>query len=254
MPKRGRRRRTIEPFTKIARPRRLADSVADRLAAAIRSGALKPGERLPGELSLTSELGVARSVVREAIAQLRYDGLIEARQGVGAFVADPDQRRAFRISPDCFAKRQALLKLLQLRTSVSADAAGLAAGARTPAQLRRLKRCLADMQQSMRQGMEGAAARVDAEMRFYATIALASGNEYFAEFLTMLDSRILAELRSVAVKNAMAAEWGDQVLDEHRSVLAAIESRDPEAARTAAREHFARAAQRLADRADIADV
>ena len=47
---------------------------------------------------------------------------------MGAFVADPDQRRAFRISPDCFAKRQALLKLLQLRTSVSADAAGLAAG------------------------------------------------------------------------------------------------------------------------------
>jgi GntR family transcriptional repressor for pyruvate dehydrogenase complex len=193
-------------------------------------------------------------VVREAIAQLRYDGLIEARQGVGAFVADPDQRRAFRIAPDCFAKRQALLKLLQLRASVSSDAAAFAASNRTPAQLRRLERCLADMQRSMRQGMEGAAARVDAEMRFYATIALASGNEYFAEFLAMLDNRILAELRSVAVKNAMAAEWGEQVLDEHRSVLAAIESGSADAARVAARAHYERAARRLADRADIADV
>ena len=244
----------VDTFAKVERPRRLPDEVADRLAQAIRAGRLQPGDRLPPEQSLALEFGVARSVVREAISQLRYDGLIEARQGVGAFVTDADQRRVFRIGPACFAKRKELMKLLQLRTGVCAEAAALAARSRSDAQLRLLESCLRRMQTAMSLGEEGAPERVDAEMRFYATIAAASGNEYIEECLGLLDNRIITELRSVAVKNAMAAEWGEQVLDEHRAVLEAIRDRNPEAARAAARAHYERAAKRLADRADFADV
>jgi len=59
---------------------------------------------------------------------------------------------------------------------------------------------------------------------------------------------------SVAVKNAIVAEWGEGILDEHRAVFYAIRDRKTEAARDATRVHFERAAKRLTDRADIKDV
>ena len=62
-------------------------------------GQLQPGDRLPTEAELSKRFGVARTVVREAISLLRYDGIVDSRRGVGAFVTDASHRSAFRISP-----------------------------------------------------------------------------------------------------------------------------------------------------------
>ncbi|MEO1103891.1 MAG: GntR family transcriptional regulator [Pseudomonadota bacterium] len=114
-------------FDRIDRPRRLPDEIARSISQAIDTGQLKPGDRLPTEHSLSTQFGVARTVVREAVSLLKYDGVIEAKRGVGAFVSEVGNRSAFRISPACFEKRQRLMQLLQLRTGVQADASALAA-------------------------------------------------------------------------------------------------------------------------------
>ncbi|MBL0900035.1 MAG: FadR family transcriptional regulator [Reyranella sp.] len=57
----------------------LAEQVMARLSADIRGGRLAPGVRLPTEQSLRSELGVSRTVVREAVATLASRGLVESR-------------------------------------------------------------------------------------------------------------------------------------------------------------------------------
>ena len=116
-----------EIFERVLRPRRLPDEIAASILEAISRGDLQAGDRLPTEMDLSDQFGVARTVVREAISLLKFDGVITARQGVGAFVSEASSRRSFRISPSCFAKRQQLLNLLALRTSVQADAAAAAA-------------------------------------------------------------------------------------------------------------------------------
>lgn len=241
-------------FGRIDRPERLPDEVAKSILAAIARGDLKPGDKIPTETALAQRFGVARTVVREAISLLKYDGVINARQGVGAFVAPTADRQSFRIGPECFAKRQELVKLLQLRTSVQADAAALAADNRTGAQLEEMRKWYAELENSMLGGEDGAERRVDAQASFYAAVTRASGNEYFVEFITMIDSKVMGNLRSVAIKNARAAEWGDAVLAEHAAVLVAIDTADRDAAREAARLHFEHAARRLSSRADFADV
>ena len=70
-------------------PRSLAEQIVARLGADIRGGRLAAGARLPTEQALTDELGVSRTVVREAVAALRADGLVVTRRGSGAYVADP---------------------------------------------------------------------------------------------------------------------------------------------------------------------
>lgn len=108
--------------------------VSEELRGQIAKGRYKTGERLPSEAQLTQEFGVSRTVVREAIASLRSDGLVEPRQGAGVFVLEPApvERRPFH-NVD-LARVSSLIEMLELRTAVEGDAAGLAALRRSPAQ------------------------------------------------------------------------------------------------------------------------
>src|SRR5262245_8263332 len=69
-------------------PRSLTHALIERLTSEITSGKLPTGARLPTEQELIAATGVSRTVVREAVAALRAEGLVTTRQGVGAFVTD----------------------------------------------------------------------------------------------------------------------------------------------------------------------
>jgi GntR family transcriptional regulator len=67
--------------------RPLSAQVRDQLEDAIRDGALRPGERLPGEHELAERLSIGRSTLREALRLLEQDGVIDVRHGKGRFVS-----------------------------------------------------------------------------------------------------------------------------------------------------------------------
>src|SRR5205823_8824448 len=67
-------------------PRSLTGELVARLTEDITSGKIAPGSQLPTEQELIAATGVSRTVVREAVAALRAEGLVITRQGVGAFV------------------------------------------------------------------------------------------------------------------------------------------------------------------------
>lgn len=223
------------------------------LMGAIEGGQLAPGDRLPTEAELARRFGVARTVVREAISLLRYDGIVESRRGVGAFVAETSRRSAFRISPACFEKRKQIVQLLQLRTGVQAGASALAASTRTAAQMGEIDALFERMARADARGpAEALEERVDAELEFYRHITEASDNPYYAEVVAMIEANIQNNLRSAFLKNAAASEFGAEIMEEHRAVRDALRARDVEAARSATRTRFERAADRLAARADFA--
>jgi DNA-binding FadR family transcriptional regulator len=240
-------------FDRIDRPRRLPDEVAVSIMGAIEGGQLLPGDRLPTEADLSKRLGVARTVVREAISLLRYDGIVDSRRGVGAFVTDASQRSAFRISPACFEKRKQIVQLLQLRTGVQAGASALAASTRSTEQMDKIDTVFMQMAAADDQGpAEALEPRVDLELQLYRHITVASNNPYYTEVVAMIEANIQNNLRSAFLKNAANSEFGEAIMQEHRAVLEAIRSGDVEAARTATRTRFERAADRLAARADFA--
>src|SRR3982074_3020013 len=79
---------------------KLSRRLFQTLAEQIKSGRFSPGARLPTEQELTRAARVSRTVVREAVAALRAEGLVVTRQGVGAFVSAEPQRAPFRIAPE----------------------------------------------------------------------------------------------------------------------------------------------------------
>ena len=113
--------------------------VATLLTREIEQGEHQPGARLPTEQQMAERFGVSRNVVREAIAQLRADGIIEARQGVGAFVLAPEQRAAIRIDREALKSADNMERLFELRRILEVESATLAAARRTDEHLAAIK-------------------------------------------------------------------------------------------------------------------
>src|SRR5438445_10128596 len=133
------------PLVKIrplATERKLSRRLFEQLAEQIKGGRLAPGARLPTEQALTRAARVSRTVVREAVAALRAEGLVITRQGVGAFVSAEPQRAPFRIDPERMQSLSDILGGMELRLGVEVESAGLAAERAGKAQLRAISAAL----------------------------------------------------------------------------------------------------------------
>ena len=125
----------IPMFEKISVAPTLSDQVSQALLARIESGQLKPGEKLPSEAVLAPELGVSRTVVREAISRLKHGGLLESRQGSGVFVSLQPAINPLKIDDSVIESREALLQIVELRRAIESETTALAAQRRSRAQL-----------------------------------------------------------------------------------------------------------------------
>ena len=65
---------------------KIPDEVYKQIVSMISSGQVKPGQRLPSEREMASDLGISRQSIREALYRAETMGLIEVRQGEGSFV------------------------------------------------------------------------------------------------------------------------------------------------------------------------
>src|SRR5712671_3621415 len=143
--------RRLASFRPLSAPRRLTHELVERLTAEIVSGKLPPGARLPTEQEMIAATGVSRTVVREAVAALRAEGLVVTRQGAGAFVAE-GVRRPFRISADELRSLREVIEVMELRTGVEIESAGLAAERASADQLRAIERAFAAIEKAIAAG------------------------------------------------------------------------------------------------------
>ena len=161
--------------------------VSDELRSQIVKGRYKTGDRLPSEAQLTQEFGVSRTVVREAIAALRSDGLVEPRQGAGVFVLEPPAAERRPFDNVDLARVSSLIEMLELRTAVEGDAAGLAAVRRSPAQEEKIIEAFDAFRSSAAKGSPTA----EADFAFHLAIANAANNPRFSEFLEVLGATLI---------------------------------------------------------------
>src|SRR5919108_177335 len=99
-----------------------------------------------GLFSAPSTTPVWSTVVREAVAALRAEGLVVTRQGVGAFVSPEPQRAPFRIEPERMQSLDDILAVMELRLGVEIESAGLAAERATRAQMRTIGSALENIE------------------------------------------------------------------------------------------------------------
>lgn len=232
-------RRLLKPLSP---PRRRTAEIIERLAQEITSGGLPRGARLPTEQEMMAAFGVSRTVVREAVAALRAEGLVETRQGLGAFIAQDSRRRPFRIDLDERQSIVDIVDIMELRMAVEVETAGLAAERATARQVRQVGRALAAIDGAIAQGD----AAVEEDFAFHCAIAGATGNRQFARFLEYL-GRFIIPRQSIRLEPSRLPDperYLETIQSEHRLIHAAIEQHDPSAARAAMRNHLLRGRER----------
>ena len=71
------------------RPGKLYEEIAARMMEQIRSGVLRPGDRLPPERALAETYNVSRTTIREALRSMEMMGCVESRVGGGTYIYAP---------------------------------------------------------------------------------------------------------------------------------------------------------------------
>jgi len=203
------------------------------MSADITAGRPPPGSKLPTEKEMMAATGVSRTVVREAVACLRADGLVIVRQGVGAFVAE-HVRRPFRIEVDELDSLREALEIMELRAGVEIEAAGLAAERHDNVDLKKI----ADAYRQIESAIGRGESAVDEDFSFHCSIADATGNAQFKRFLEYLGRFIIPRqsIRKSRIDGQRA--YLKRIQDEHMEILTAIRAGSAGTARTAMRRHL----------------
>lgn len=223
-----------------ARHPSLVDTVTASLAATIRADGAVPGARLPPTDALAQRFGVSRTVVREALARLRAEGLVETRQGSGAFVAGL-VGRSLRLEAAGMDDPARVLEILELRMGVETEAAALAATRATPAQTAAIHAAVEALAAAAETGADG----VDEDLHFHTAIAEASGNPLFPLVIGFLVEHYRASIHVLRFDGAARQALLRRVVREHAVVADAISRHDSEEARWAIRRHLRDGQQRV---------
>ena len=229
-------------------PQRLSDRLAVLLGDQIGSGALRPGDRLPTEAQLASAHGVSRTVVREAVHQLRSRELVVSRQGSGVYVAPTPANRPLEFDPAVLGSVQAVVHVVELRRVIEAEMAAFAAERATRAQVAAMRRALKAIDAAAAAGHDGVAE----DLAFHRAIGEATGNPQFTLLLGFLEQYLREGMRITRGNEARRLDFMQAVRLEHRAIVDAIAARDPALARRRAREHLVHSEQRLVEGGVIA--
>lgn len=206
----------------------LAEQAAELLLDRIRAGEWALGQKLPGETTLAPQLGVGRSTVREAIRQLAGRGVLASRQGAGVFVTALDAREDWSL----VVVRADILAVIEARVAIETEAAALAAERRTAAELRAIRRALAE-RDAQRSRIE---PHVDADTAFHRSIVAAAHNPILLELFDGVTPRVRqAMIEMLRIREHFG---GDEDQAEHARLADAVAARRPERAAALSREHL----------------
>ncbi|GAW36376.1 HTH-type transcriptional regulator LutR [Roseovarius sp. A-2] len=220
--------------------RTLSDQVYEKILAMILSGETPVGAKLPTEHAMSEMLEVSRPVLRQALKQLREDGVVVSRQGSGSFVKRRPETAVLEFAP--VGSIADIQRTFEFRAAIEGEAAYLAAARRTDRDLAQMRAQLQKLDHCIREGELG----VDADEAFHEAISVASGNQYFTAARTSMKANILTGLnltRNLSLTKSQ--ERMELVQQEHFLVLDALERGDQDGARVAMRRHVENARKRV---------
>ena len=218
----------------------LPDRIYARVVEAILRGDFAPHNKLPTEEALSAQFGVSRPTVREALARLRSDGIIDSRRGAGSTVIRAPGTPVVAATP---VKSLAdIERYYAFRSCVEMGAAAGAAEFRDADDLEALQLAF----EALNTAMEGGESGTDEDVRFHLAIAQASHNPFFVTTIatSVAPIRQFIELaRNVTDKKSPTRVRATQA--EHQAIVDAIVRRSSGDAAEAIRIHILNAKRRI---------
>jgi len=226
--------RPIQSFTR----KRLSDVVADQIKQLISDGVLMPGDRLPAERDLATQLAVSRPSLREALIRLESDGYI-ATSGRGGFTVV--ELTAPLISGPLaellLQNPRTSADILELRQGLESISTVYAAERATAADLRKIKAAFEALRAASRSQDRDNLAELDAA--FHLAIADSTHNIALAHVMHGIHTLIREGMRQYHRLIDYDEAMEKQLMSQHQAIYDAVMARDAQKARKAAERHLA---------------
>lgn len=223
---------TDQPTFEQVRPVRLYERIVEQVEAAIASGELAPGQRLPSERELVTQFGTSRATVREALRVLESNGVVRSRPGdpngpeILPFSARGLSKQLRRLAR---AEELTLAQLLVSRMMLDATANRLAAVLRTDDQLADMEAAIDRMRSAIDLGYD---AFSEADLAFHEAVAVASCNTMIQVSNEVVRDTVLSVISDKIAHARNSRALMRRSLEHHEQVLEAIRAGDgPAAAR-----------------------
>jgi GntR family transcriptional repressor for pyruvate dehydrogenase complex len=219
-------------------PRRLYRQIAEQIRALIEGGEYSVGSRLPPERDLARQMRVSRPSVREALIALEVEGLVEVRIGSGIYV-----RRSTGSPAPAAGSESGVgpFELIRARRVIEGECAALAAQHARRAQIAALEEALDRMEADA----AGEAPPLEADRLFHLRVAEATGNAALVAVVRSLWEERAGALFSQLEHHFDTPRLWAAALREHRAILEAVASGEPDAARAAMHRHMDQATKRF---------
>jgi len=231
---------------RVERKPKLSESVVAAIRKQLQAGEIQPGQKLPTEGQLTETFGVSRTVVREALAKLASEGLVEPRQGAGVFVIEHISTAFGAIASEMGTRDSIALNVLEVRLAIEIESAGLAAIRRNAAQEAAIQEAFFEFERLLLNSEPTGSA----DLAFHRAIASATNNPFYVEMLDVLGRRAIpCDVTSPwSTELVQSDEYQRGLQREHLVILNSISAGDAEAARDAMRVHLSASQQRYRER------
>jgi GntR family transcriptional regulator, gluconate operon transcriptional repressor len=216
---------TSAPLQPLQAPRSLAEDAADRIREQILAGGFRQGEHLV-EAKIAEQLNISRGPVREAFKLLRAEGLLNEEPRRGTFVVS--------LSADD------VREIYGLRAALEGRAARMIARSQDPAALARLRVLVEEIDRAVAAGDPVAASRAD--LAFHEGLCELCGNSRIHEVFM----RYVPTLRALLRLDGQVLRSLDEVSQQHRPFVEAIEAGDEETASRLLSEHADHAGELIA--------
>ncbi|KEF38403.1 transcriptional regulator, GntR family [Schinkia azotoformans MEV2011] len=216
------------------KPKKIYEEVAEAIHEMIRSGKLKPGDKLDSVQQLAENFQVGRSAIREALTSLRAMGLVEMKQGEGTYVKQFDSANiTFPLSMAILMNKQDIFNLLEVRKIIEVGSAAAAAKKRTTEQLDSMEDALNNMKNANKEFGE------TADLQFHLAVTEASNNPLLIQLMNQVSGLMgesMKEIRKVWIFSNYSNL--DRLYKEHMDIFKAIKEEKEEEARQAMLRHL----------------
>lgn len=213
------------------RPQKGSEIVLQQIKMQIETGTYAPGSKLPTVVELAASFQVGRSTIREALSGLKAIGWVDIRHGGGTFVTNPLPID----SSSLFDQGQTLQEVQEVRRFIEAGCASLAASRRTEENLTALRQILSTMEASLENEEESE----QADIRLHLEIAKASHNSLMIGMMESLTERLQQSMKASRRLWFFAERASaEKLLQEHRDIVDAIETKDEQLAAEKMSQHI----------------
>lgn len=204
---------------------KLYEQIVTRFKEMAERGEIKSGDRLPPERELIQQMGVSRTVLREALRVLEARGILEATHGEGRYFTG---NAGFDFDASLENMREsAVLEILDAREALETKIVMLAAENAEPEDLTRLRQIIDSVTDP-----DGYTFEWNRE--FHLTIAKASKNTVLYEMLSL----ILQLRTEVHRKDLLTKKQLRRIAQDHNRIIEAIAARDAETACSVMKHHL----------------